>query len=47
LLKSRRSKKVAFVSKLEAYNGFKPNTPIEEGVRKFVEWYVGERGKRE
>ena len=34
----------ADVSKLAAYIGFKPNTPIEEGVRKFVEWYVGERG---
>ena len=34
----------ADVSKLAAYIGFKPNTPIEEGVGKFVEWYVGERG---
>ncbi|MBU6169354.1 MAG: NAD-dependent epimerase/dehydratase family protein [Bacteroidetes bacterium] len=34
----------ADVSKLAAYIGFKPNTPIEEGVRKFVEWYVGEWG---
>jgi UDP-glucuronate 4-epimerase len=25
--------------------GYKPATPIEEGVRKFVEWYVGYYGK--
>jgi UDP-glucuronate 4-epimerase len=35
----------ADASKLSAYIGFKPNTTVEEGVRKFVEWYVGERGK--
>jgi len=34
----------ADASKLEAYIGFRPNTTVEEGVRKFVEWYVGERG---
>ncbi len=34
----------ADASKLEAYIGFKPNTTVEEGVRKFVDWYVGERG---
>jgi UDP-glucuronate 4-epimerase len=34
----------ADVSKLAAYIGFKPNAQIEEGVRKFVEWYAGERG---
>lgn len=28
---------------LVAYVGFKPQTSVEEGVRKFVEWYV-ERG---
>jgi nucleoside-diphosphate-sugar epimerase len=43
-VKTYRSSNVALVSKLAAYIGFKPNTPIEEGVRKFVEWYVGERG---
>jgi UDP-glucuronate 4-epimerase len=26
--------------------GYKPATPIEEGVRKFVEWYVEYHGKR-
>lgn len=25
--------------------GFRPNTPIEEGVRRFVEWYLGYYGK--
>jgi dTDP-D-glucose 4,6-dehydratase len=24
---------------LEAATGFKPATPVEEGIRKFVEWY--------
>jgi len=36
----------ADASKLEAYIGFRPNTTVEEGVRKFVEWYVGEKGVR-
>lgn len=26
---------------LETYVGFKPQTSVEEGVGKFVEWYVG------
>jgi nucleoside-diphosphate-sugar epimerase len=43
-VKTYRSSKVAWASKLAAYIGFKPNTSIEDGVRKFVEWYVGERG---
>jgi UDP-glucuronate 4-epimerase len=25
--------------------GFKPATPVEEGVKKFVEWYVGYYGR--
>ena len=29
----------ADTSALTEYTGFKPNTPVEEGVRRFVEWY--------
>ncbi len=29
----------ADTSALEAWIGFKPNTPVKEGVKKFVEWY--------
>ena len=29
----------ADTSRLDAWVGFKPNTPVKEGVRKFVEWY--------
>jgi len=29
----------ADTSALEKLTGFKPKTPVEEGVRKFVEWY--------
>ena len=29
----------ADVSELEAWTGFRPNTPVKEGVRRFVEWY--------
>jgi UDP-glucuronate 4-epimerase len=29
----------ADTSALEAATGFRPDTPIEEGVRRFVEWY--------
>jgi len=29
----------ADTSALEAHTGFKPATPVEEGVRRFVEWY--------
>ena len=25
---------------LEALTGFKPSIPVEEGVRRFVEWYL-------
>ena len=25
--------------------GYKPATPVEEGVRRFIEWYVGYYGK--
>ena len=25
--------------------GYKPATPVEEGVRRFVEWYVGYYGE--
>ena len=31
----------ADTSALEAATGFKPRTPVEEGIRKFVEWYRG------
>jgi UDP-glucuronate 4-epimerase len=24
---------------LEAWTGFKPNTPVQEGVARFVAWY--------
>ena len=26
-------------SALESYVGFKPNTPIKDGIKKFVNWY--------
>ena len=29
----------ADIDDLEAYAGFTPKTPIEEGVRRFVAWY--------
>jgi UDP-glucuronate 4-epimerase len=29
----------ADTSALEELTGFKPKTPVEEGVRRFVEWY--------
>jgi len=29
----------ADIADLERDVGFRPSTPIEEGVRKFVEWY--------
>ena len=29
----------ADTSELDAWVGFKPNTPVREGVRRFVEWY--------
>ena len=25
--------------------GYKPATPVEEGVRRFIEWYLGYYGK--
>jgi UDP-glucuronate 4-epimerase len=31
----------ADTSALEAATGFRPKTPVEEGVRRFVEWYRG------
>jgi len=31
----------ADTSALAEYTGFRPNTPVEEGVRRFVEWYRG------
>ena len=31
----------ADVADLEAAVGFSPDTPIAEGVRRFVEWYRG------
>jgi UDP-glucuronate 4-epimerase len=30
---------IADVSRLEAAVGFKPTTPIEVGIGRFVEWY--------
>ena len=30
----------ADTSRLEAAVGFRPNTPVEEGVRRFVDWYL-------
>jgi UDP-glucuronate 4-epimerase len=29
----------ADTSELEAATGFKPKTPVEEGIRRFVAWY--------
>lgn len=31
----------ANTDELDAWVGFKPNTPVREGVRRFVEWYRG------
>jgi UDP-glucuronate 4-epimerase len=31
----------ADTSALEAWIGFKPNTPVREGVARFVAWYRG------
>jgi UDP-glucuronate 4-epimerase len=30
---------IADVSELEAATGYRPATPVVEGVRRFVEWY--------
>ncbi|MCU0288346.1 MAG: NAD-dependent epimerase/dehydratase family protein [Acidobacteria bacterium] len=30
---------------LKEYTGFEPSTPVEEGIARFVEWYVGYYGK--
>jgi nucleoside-diphosphate-sugar epimerase len=35
----------ADVSRLEKVTGFAPHTPLEEGLKRFVEWYVGWRAK--
>ena len=35
----------ADVSDLQADVGFKPDTTIEEGIRKFIEWYHEYYGK--
>lgn len=35
----------ADTSKLESYTGFKPSTPLEEGIEKFVEWHGGYYGR--
>jgi len=32
----------ADVTELDRAIGFKPNTSIEDGLRKFVDWYRGE-----
>ncbi len=32
---------LADVSRLERAVGYRPTTPVEEGVRRFVDWYVG------
>ncbi|RYE85245.1 MAG: capsular biosynthesis protein CpsI, partial [Hyphomicrobiales bacterium] len=31
----------ADVTALQAATGYKPGTPVKEGVRRFVEWYRG------
>jgi UDP-glucuronate 4-epimerase len=31
---------MADVSELEEAVGFRPRTPVEEGVARFVEWYL-------
>jgi UDP-glucuronate 4-epimerase len=36
----------ADTSALEALTGFRPATPVEEGVRRFVDWYLGYYGAR-
>jgi UDP-glucuronate 4-epimerase len=35
----------ADVSELERDTGYKPSTPVEEGVRRFVAWYREYYGK--
>ncbi|MCL2307431.1 MAG: NAD-dependent epimerase/dehydratase family protein [Proteobacteria bacterium] len=36
----------ADVSRLTKATGFAPHTPLEEGLKRFVEWYVGWRGSQ-
>ena len=31
----------ADTQELDAWVGFKPNTPVAEGVQRFVDWYRG------
>jgi len=35
----------ASIKKIEKYYGFKPKTKIEIGVKKFVEWFIENKGK--
>ncbi len=32
----------ADTTKLEAYCGYKPSTPLQEGLKKFTDWYLNE-----
>jgi UDP-glucuronate 4-epimerase len=36
----------ADTSSLEALTGYRPGTPVEEGIRRFVEWYLDYHGSR-
>jgi UDP-glucuronate 4-epimerase len=35
---------VADTSRLESLTGFRPTTTVEQGIRKFVDWYIGHYG---
>jgi UDP-glucuronate 4-epimerase len=35
---------MADVSRLERVTGYRPSTTVEEGVRRFVDWYVAHYG---
>jgi UDP-glucuronate 4-epimerase len=35
----------ADVSKLEEYVNFRPKTSVEEGVKRFVDWYLESKQK--
>jgi UDP-glucuronate 4-epimerase len=35
---------MADVSRLEEVTGYRPSTTVEEGVRRFVDWYVAHYG---
>ena len=35
----------ASIKKIEKYYGFKPKTKVEIGVKKFIDWFIENKGK--